>query len=584
MKTIKLFVQQIVETLSTVLQVEITVVDRHLERIAGTGRFKAEIGKKIPRSFILSQAIETGSHYIAEHPGKSLPCEHCLNYDHCIETAVIALPVMAGNRILGGIGLVAFDKRQRTNLLRNKHNLLAFVRHFSELISTKALEQELTQKSMLLSEQLRSVIDAINQGIIVIDDQGNVSLLNSYAKRKIDHPIQTKLLGEKITKFLPESTLDHVLSSTQSEHFEKGTLKLDANSIPIIFSHVPVHMGNRLGGAILLFHVVEDVPRLINQISEATDKITFDDILGLSAVYEEAKSKARITARSGSTVLLLGESGTGKELFARAIHSSSDRRQGPFVAVNCAAIPDTLLESELFGYETGAFTGARKQGKPGKFELANRGTILLDEIGDLTTTMQAKLLRILEDKNVERIGGTRSIRVDLRIIASTSRDVEQMVEKGDFRGDLYYRISAVPIRLPPLRERKEDIPVYLDYFLRHFNGKLGRDVRGFAKAALSALQHYHWPGNTRELKNAVEYAVNMEPGPYITIESLPERVKHASGFPDHSSNSTFNEERSSIIKKLAKHGKTTEAKKLAANELGISLATFYRKMTKYGLH
>jgi len=234
---------------------------------------------------------------------------------------------------------------------------------------------------------------------------------------------------------------------------------------------------------------------------------------------QEVFKTALKAAKTKATILLTGESGTGKELIAKAIHFESDRSKGPFIAINCAAIPENLLEAELFGYEKGAFTGALIS-KPGKFELANGGTIFLDEIGDLPLHLQAKLLRVIQDKTFERIGGTKSIKVDIRIIAATNKDLEEMVKDGSFREDLYFRLNVIPIYLPPLRERKEDIPLLIDHFLKKFNEEYGKNIN-ITKEAMEKLVNYSWPGNVRELENTIERLVILAEGNEITLNDLP---------------------------------------------------------------
>jgi len=586
MKTIQPFVQQIVEAMSAVLGVEITVIDKYRERIAGTGRFRQEIGNKIPNSFILSKALRNRTYYIIDNPGENVLCKDCLNYKHCIETAIIVLPISSQQDLFGAMCLVAFDEKQRRKLLMEKQNLLSFITYFSELISSKAREQKLIGEITFISKQLQKVIDAVNEGIIVFNKEGDISLINSYVKTKITPEAERKFVGKCIKDFIAEIPLDPAASSNHINGFRKGLLEIDNSSFQIIYSLVPVQTCGKTEATILVFHISEDINKLIDTISKAKDLVTFSDLLGSSNEFLEAKVKAQIAAKGDSTILLVGESGTGKELFARAIHSASKRNKGPFVAINCAAIPNNLLESELFGYEGGAFTGARREGKPGKFELADGGTILLDEVGDMPMEMQAKLLRVLEDRSIERVGGTKSVKVDVRVIASTSRNIEEMIEKGKFRSDLFYRISTIPIFLPPLRRRKEDIPIYVDYFLRGFNSKLGKNIKGFTREAEKMLMAYDWPGNVRELKNVVEYAVNMENSTYIRAKNLPDRVKipkiqrNPEPFP---LSLREREERKVIIEALAKFGKTTEGKKLAAKELNISLATLYRKIKKYNI-
>jgi DNA-binding NtrC family response regulator len=259
----------------------------------------------------------------------------------------------------------------------------------------------------------------------------------------------------------------------------------------------------------------------VKYLREEIDKnFNFDSIVGKSKAMEDIFGVVRQIADSKSTVLIMGESGTGKELISRAIHYNSNRRNYPFVTINCAAIPETLIESELFGHEKGAFTNAIER-KLGRFEVAQQGTLFLDEIGELSLATQAKILRFLEEKEFTRVGGAKTIKVDVRLITATNKDLPQLLRKGNFREDLYYRINVVPITIPPLRERKEDIPLLLDHFIRKFNNENAKNVKGVTKGALELMMSYEWPGNVRELENLIERLIALTSNEYIQADELP---------------------------------------------------------------
>ncbi|MGB9826553.1 MAG: sigma-54-dependent transcriptional regulator, partial [Desulfofundulus sp.] len=273
-----------------------------------------------------------------------------------------------------------------------------------------------------------------------------------------------------------------------------------------------------------------DIKRLLRKNPPLTvqDVVERADVMiGLSPEMQKVYKAIGRVANSNATVLIRGESGTGKELVARAIHYNSIRRDKPFIKINCASIPENLLESEMFGYEKGAFTGAVAS-KPGKFELAQRGTIFLDEIGEMSLGLQAKLLRVIQEREFERLGGTETIKVDVRIIAATNKDLEKCIAEGTFREDLYYRLNVVDIYLPPLRERKEDIPVLVDHMIKLCNTEYKKQVTGFTEQAMKLLMEYDWPGNVRELKNVCERAVLMSTGPMLTVEDLPRNIRKSS--------------------------------------------------------
>ena len=313
-------------------------------------------------------------------------------------------------------------------------------------------------------------------------------------------------------------------------------------------------------------------------------RFTFSDVIGESRPIHGAREKAKKAAKSPSTILLLGETGTGKEVFAQAIHNASDRKQGPFIAVNCGAIPRELIHSELFGYSEGAFTGARRGGQPGKFELADGGTILLDEIGDMPMTMQTNLLRVLEDRIVVRVGGDKPIHVDVRVIAATSRDLEEEVEKGDFRKDLYYRLNVFSIPLPPLRECKKDLPLLAGHFVERLSRKLGKDIKNIDQAVFSIISGYSWPGNVRELRNVLEQAVSLADGEELLAEHLPTHLEQeeslVSEVDDEGVISLKALEKMAIERALSSCGGNVTK---AARALGIRRSTLYEKMKKYGI-
>jgi len=323
---------------------------------------------------------------------------------------------------------------------------------------------------------------------------------------------------------------------------------------------------------------------------ELRERQELSPLVGSSPLMLEVyKLVARVTAGK-STVLLEGESGTGKELIARAIHANSPRREKLFVPVNCAALPDTLLETELFGHEKGAFTGATGV-KQGLFETAHDGTIFLDEIGDMGLALQVKLLRVIQEQEVRRVGGTGSVKVDVRIIAATNRDLASLVKEGRFREDLFYRLNVVRIGLPPLRERREDIPMLAHHFLRKFSGGTTRPITGFVPDALALLQRYHWPGNVRELENAIERAVSLSHGPLVLPDDLPEAIRNAEAVScedavgrDSGKKETLltldEVEKRHLMRVLRETGGN---KARAAKILGIDRRTLYRMAERFGL-
>jgi len=365
----------------------------------------------------------------------------------------------------------------------------------------------------------------------------------------------------------------------------------------------PVIVEKEIRGTVATMTPLDDVKQLLEKIDIMEQRTryleqelskhkglssAFHKIIGNSETLKDALTIADKVAKTHSTVLITGESGTGKELVARAIHEASSRKNHPFIRVNCAAIPPQLMESELFGYEKGAFTGAYKTHR-GKFELADKGTIFLDEIGDLNLELQGKLLRVLQEKEIVRIGGFSTIHLDVRVIAATNRDLAKMVEEGTFREDLYYRLNVVPIHLPPLRARKEDIPLLVEAFRVELNARLGKNIKGYEKGFIEALCNYHWPGNIRELQNIMERLFNLADGDYLLCKDLPHYISNP-----HAPDSSKGQEETIVLSKdkpLHEYEKQIFAYACQfypsfnqlAKSLGITHKTAASKIRKYKL-
>jgi transcriptional regulator of aroF, aroG, tyrA and aromatic amino acid transport len=357
------------------------------------------------------------------------------------------------------------------------------------------------------AELLDAILTSVHDGILSVNQDGIITQYNPAAARILNLPIK-KVLGQSLGTALFKNLLIQETLQTGS-HYHNREVYIDGGNSYCVVSTIPLrNNGNEVVGVVALIRDTQEVRSLMNNMT-ASLPMTFADIPYASAVMGQVVNQARRYAASDSTILIRGETGTGKELFARALHSSSTRASAAFIPINCAAIPETLLESELFGYARGAFTGASKSGKPGMFELANGGTLFLDEVGEISAHLQVKLLRVLQEQRVRRVGSTKEVAVDVRIIAATNRNLEDMVADKIFREDLYYRLNVIPLLIPPLRERFEDIRLLGELFLKHFAEKLHNPVRGFSAAALQRLQDYNWPGNVRELKNIIERAVNL---------------------------------------------------------------------------
>lgn len=445
---------------------------------------------------------------------------------------------------------------------------------------------------------LEIVLDKVYEGIVVVDNKSRIVLINQPYLRFLDKR-REDVIGKKVMDVIDNTRL-HIVLDTEKE--EIGEIQ-EIHGNKIVAMRIPIFDNGKVIGAIgrIMFkdvleldvisakvHRIEhELDYYKNALKEVRDaKYNFDNIISTSNKIKGTKYIAEKAALTISNVLISGESGTGKELFAHAIHSASSRAMGPFIRVNCGAIPSELLESELFGYEEGAFTGAKKGGKIGKFELANGGSIFLDEIGDMPLHMQVKLLRAIQEKVIERVGGIKSIELDFRIIAATNKDLEKLVEEGKFREDLYYRLNVMNINIPPLRERKEDIEPLVKHLLLKISEQAGNYVTSISKEALRYLERYAWPGNVRELENVLERTVNLlEYGKEIQVEDLPIKIKNYSFDFDKVNHTKLKDILEAVEKKtiLDVLEKTGHNKSETAKILDISRTSLYEKLWKYGV-
>lgn len=479
------------------------------------------------------------------------------------------------------------------------------------------LTEEADDSSDDLKELLRSAgafMDLDYHGIIILDRHGTVVMVNQSFAEVLDTTPQT-MIGKHVNDAYPNSQ-----PSRMPVVMETGTPEISThymNGKEVYASRFPLIRGGRVIGCVgkILFKDVREITLLANRLQGTREgktparmvagkgslyKYDINSIVGQSAKISELKETLLRVAPKNSNILLRGESGTGKELFAHAIHAASTRRYAPFVKVNCAAIPDHLLESELFGYAEGAFTGARKGGQIGKFELADTGTIFLDEIGDMPLAMQAKLLRILQEKELVPLGSATPKVVDVRVVAATNSNLEQLVSEGKFREDLYYRLNVVTITIPALRDRMEDIYTITKNFIDHFNREFGLTVQGLDGEAWEVIRHHDWPGNIRELRNVLESAFNVVSGPFITKTNLPIRLAQLCNRSATPHECAPGEDLDSFIRQhlgkknigdmmddlerviLEKALKVCNGNKLhAAQLLGISRPGLYKKLQKY---
>jgi len=459
--------------------------------------------------------------------------------------------------------------------------------------SAAAIENQLELERT--TEQLYSVVQAMSDGLIAIDADGVITHMNHVAGR-IFGLKPAACINQRVDDIFRESLPLLQVIKTAREGFSDRELAVTFNDrrVHVTLTSRPIcSKQGRNYGIVLTCREMKSIQRLVTRMVGAQARFTFSDIIGEDRAFLERVEMSRRVARSDSTVLLVGESGTGKELFAQAIHNASPRRDGPFVAVNAAALPRDLVESELFGYEEGAFTGARRGGRPGKFELASGGTLFLDEIGDIPLETQSSLLRVLQDKQVIRIGGHTPIPVQIRVIAATNKDISCLVEEGHFRLDLYYRLSVVNVAIPPLRNRGKDVLLLAGHFLQRYAGQRGVESIEMTPEVETALMAYSWPGNVRELENIIEQANHLLEGSTLELRHLPSRISQpmeqkvtGSLSPTHTYSpeghilSLEEVERNTILNALTLADGNVSS---AAKRLEVGRTTLYRKLDKYNI-
>ncbi|EPU7221511.1 sigma 54-interacting transcriptional regulator [Escherichia coli] len=573
-------IQRFARMLASVLQLEVEIVDENLCRVAGTGAYGKFLGRQLSgNSRLLRHVLETKTEKVVTQSRFDPLCEGCDSKENCREKAFLGTPVILQDRCVGVISLIAVTHEQQEHISDNLREFSDYVRHISTIFVSKLLEDQGPGDN--ISKIFATMIDNMDQGVLVVDDESRVQFVNQTAL-KILGVVQNNIIGKPI-RFRP-LTFESNFTHGHMQHIVSWDDKSE-----LIIGQLHNIQGRQL--FLMAFHQ----SHTSFSVANAPDEPHIEQLVGECRVMRQLKRLISRIAPSPSSVMVVGESGTGKEVVARAIHKLSGRRNKPFIAINCAAIPEQLLESELFGYVKGAFTGASANGKTGLIQAANTGTLFLDEIGDMPLMLQAKLLRAIEAREILPIGASSPIQVDIRIISATNQNLAQFIAEGKFREDLFYRLNVIPITLPPLRERQEDIELLVHYFLHLHTRRLGSVYPGIAPDVVEILRKHRWPGNLRELSNLMEYLVNVVPsGEVIDSTLLPPNllnngtteqsdvteVSEAHLSLDDAGGTALEEmEKQMIREALSRHN----SKKQVADELGIGIATLYRKIKKYEL-
>ena len=573
-------IQRFARMLASVLQLEVEIVDENLCRVAGTGAYGKFLGRQLSgNSRLLRHVLETKTEKVVTQSRFDPLCEGCDSKENCREKAFLGTPVILQDRCVGVISLIAVTHEQQEHISDNLREFSDYVRHISTIFVSKLLEDQGPGDN--ISKIFATMIDNMDQGVLVVDADNRVQFVNQTALKTLG-VVQNNIIGKPV-RFRP-LTFESNFTHGHMQHIVSWDDKSE-----LIIGQLHNIQGRQL--FLMAFHQ----SHTSFSVANAPDEPHIEQLVGECRVMRQLKRLISRIAPSPSSVMVVGESGTGKEVVARAIHKLSGRRNKPFIAINCAAIPEQLLESELFGYVKGAFTGASANGKTGLIQAANTGTLFLDEIGDMPLMLQAKLLRVIEAREILPIGASSPIQVDIRIISATNQNLAQFIAEGKFREDLFYRLNVIPITLPPLRERQEDIELLVHYFLHLHTRRLGSVYPGIAPDVVEILRKHRWPGNLRELSNLMEYLVNVVPsGEVIDSTLLPPNllnngtteqsdvteVSEAHLSLDDAGGTALEEmEKQMIREALSRHN----SKKEVADELGIGIATLYRKIKKYEL-
>lgn len=585
LKKIQSHVKEYARIIASVVECEVEIVDEEMVRVAGTGIFEKE-ENQISEGAIYRDVLLTGKSHVIEDPSTHPLCSECRIKENCHEKLEISAPILYKNKVIGVIGLVCLTEKIKNKVLRNINSHLRFTEHISEFISGKIFEFEDAIEKKERMDILSQIMNNFDKCVLVVDYDGKIIDANDAAVREL-----------KIGTDFRNNFRNINIIRKNEVIFGKDVFsaEIEKRKYTLVGVLLPISSFTNKEYKIFLFNNYSKTNEEISKITVAANPISIENIIGDSKSVLDLKDKIKKIADTQSTVLITGESGTGKELIARAIHSCSKRSKKPFIAINCGAIPDSLLESELFGYVKGAFSGASSEGRVGKFELANGGVIFLDEIGEMPFYLQVKLLRVLQERTIVRIGSNKLIKLDVRVIAATNMDLKQRIREKKFREDLYYRLNVIPLRVPPLRERGEDIFLIMKILMEKYNKIFNKNVHSIDNEVKEIIKNYSWSGNVRELENTVEFMINMcdEKG-IITKDMIYENIikNSISGNQNEKINSekdtplmTLEESEKLLIKKaLSIYGSDTAGKNLCAEKLGIGIATLYRKIAKYNLN
>lgn len=565
LEVIRPFIERFITAVSNSLRLEMAIFDGSCQLFYCTPTYSKKKGRSV-HTPSLQEVIANGS-ILINTPGEMASCIGCRFRDHCPSTIEILCCIHAGTEVAGVLAFTSFTKEGQKRITENNTIYLNAITEMANLFGSQLESITSGQGPANLDASILPVMELCDQPVLLTDAHGVILQYNQLAEDLLK---VCELTSASLWQIFPNSVVKRIMEG--NDLFEKSVTiggmatKISTRAI-------------KTSGQITGFYIrISDQLRALSK-----DTSYFEGIIGTSPAISEVQRMIRRIADSPTPVLITGETGTGKELIARAIHEQSRRSKYPFVAINCSSIPDNLFESELFGYEEGSFTGAKKGGKIGKIEMAQGGTLFLDEIGEMPLFAQPKLLRILQEYKLERVGSNKKIHLDIRVIAATNRDLGEMVTEKTFRGDLYYRINVINLKLPPLRTRRDDIIPISENYIKKLKLKMDTSLSSISPEARQLLLDYEWPGNVRQLQNVIEYAANLCETDVLMPGDLPETMhgERISSLPPVSPFPASQDSRDQeLLELFDKYGYTLEGKKRIADELHISLRTLYRRISR----
>lgn len=565
LEVIRPFIERFITAVSNSLRLEMAIFDGSCQLFYCTPTYSKKKGRSV-HTPSLQEVIANGS-ILINTPGEIASCIGCRFRDHCPSTIEILCCIHAGTEVAGVLAFTSFTKEGQKRITENNTIYLNAITEMANLFGSQLESITSGQGPANLDASILPVMELCDQPVLLTDAHGVILQYNQLAEDLLK---VCELTSASLWQIFPNSVVKRIMEG--NDLFEKSVTiggmatKISTRAI-------------KTSGQITGFYIrISDQLRALSK-----DTSYFEGIIGTSPAISEVQRMIRRIADSPTPVLITGETGTGKELIARAIHEQSRRSKYPFVAINCSSIPDNLFESELFGYEEGSFTGAKKGGKIGKIEMAQGGTLFLDEIGEMPLFAQPKLLRILQEYELERVGSNKKIHLDIRVIAATNRDLGEMVTEKTFRGDLYYRINVINLKLPPLRTRRDDIIPISENYIKKLKLKMDTSLSSISPEARQLLLDYEWPGNVRQLQNVIEYAANLCETDVLMPGDLPETMhgERISSLPPVSPFPASQDSRDQeLLELFDKYGYTLEGKKRIADELHISLRTLYRRISR----